>query len=135
MKALDTPVLLSILHGESGAKTLVRRLRGSEVATTELNLLELSWLAGGSAGKGRAHRLGVLARLGRTMTILPYDRRAGERLAIHLAKDDLRDVPPLVAGMLAILEANGCEEWITTARGVGGGRWSFRVAEMGVSEA
>ncbi len=38
MKALDTGVLLAILHGEVFAKDLLRRLRGVEVAVTELSM-------------------------------------------------------------------------------------------------
>jgi predicted nucleic acid-binding protein len=57
MKALDTPVLLAILEGVPAARDLLRRLKGSELATTEANLLELTLLA--SAGP-RGRRTGLL---------------------------------------------------------------------------
>ena len=45
MKALDTPVLLEILHDSPRVKELLKGLRGEELATTEINLFELRLLA------------------------------------------------------------------------------------------
>ncbi len=126
MKALDTGVLLSILHGDAPSRELVRRLRGSEVATTELNLLELAGLVARGPPKSRVRRNEAVLRLRRCLTVLPFDTRAAERLGRHCAKDDVAGIPPLVLGVLSTLEANGCEEWISTGPLPPGLRWPFK---------
>jgi predicted nucleic acid-binding protein len=130
MKALDTPVLLALLHGGKGARELVRRLKDVEVATTELNLLELSAIAARTAPAGRAHRREAIDRLRRIMLVLPYDNRAAERVSRRTAREDLRKVPPLLLGALGILEANGCEEFVTQDPGAIQGKWQFRVTKF-----
>jgi predicted nucleic acid-binding protein len=131
MKALDTPVLLAILHGDRSIRDLVRRLRGVEVATTELNLLELHALVGRGPSKGQARRREALERLRRSLTVLPFDGRAAERVARRTAKNEVKMVPPLLLGILAILESNGCDELVTTDPCDIPGRWPFRVVKLG----
>ena len=65
MKALDTPVLLAMLHDAAGAKELLKSLRGEELATTELNLFELRALASEGPRAQRESRETALARLRR----------------------------------------------------------------------
>jgi len=130
MKALDTPVLLALLHGDGKARDLVRRLRGVEVATTELNLLELRALVAQSPPKGRGHRREALDRLRRSLTVLPFDSKAAERDNRRVTKDEIRSVPPILLGVLSILEANGCDELITTGATAVPGRWPFRVTKF-----
>jgi len=130
MKALDTSVLLSVLHGERNVRELLRRLRGVEVATTELNLLELQSIANRGPAKARAHRRAAIDRLRRTLTVLPYDGRAAERMARRPPREDFRDVSPLVPAMLGILEANGCDELFTADPSAIPGRWSYRVTRF-----
>lgn len=126
MKALDTPVLLSLLAGERPARDLLRRLRGDEVATTEANLLELSVLAGSAPARSIAARREAVGRLRRRMTVLPIDPRAVEEIARRVGRGGLSRLPPLVLAMLGSLEANGCDELITDALAIPG-RWRFRV--------
>lgn len=133
MKGLDTPVLLAILHGDRNVKALLRRLRGVEVATTELNLLELQSLAGRGPPKGRLHRREALDSLRRAVTVLPFDSKAAERAVRRAAKDHLVGVSPLLLATLATLEANGCDELITTQVGAIPGRWQFRVTKLAAS--
>jgi predicted nucleic acid-binding protein len=133
MKALDTAVLLSILHGDKAAKELVRRLRGVEVASTELNFLELAALVRRGPVKGRGQRREAVDRLRRALTVLPFDGKAAERAAQRASKGDGRSVPPLVLGTLATLEVNGCDELVTADPSGVGGRWPFRVTKFGGS--
>jgi predicted nucleic acid-binding protein len=112
MKALDTPVLLAILHDSRGAKELLRGLRGEELATTELNLFELMVLARDGPRAGREGRETALARLRRRITVVPITadavRESGRWLKTQTHPGDLR---PLVWGALS---AAGCSEWITS---------------------
>jgi predicted nucleic acid-binding protein len=133
MKALDTSVLLALLHGDPKARELIRRLRGVEVATSELNLLELHALIARGPPRGRVHRREALDRLRRSLTVLPMDGRAAERAARRATKEDLRTTPPLLLGVLATLEAFGCEELITSEPGSVQGRWPFRMTKFGTS--
>ena len=130
MKALDTTVLLALLEGDRLAKELVRELRGVEVATTELNLLELAYLANHGPARARARRRDSLDRLRRKLTVLPIDWRAvseAER-AVFRGK---APPSPLLAAMLGSLEAAGCEELFTADPAAYGGRWRFRVTRFG----
>jgi len=131
MKALDTPVLLAVLHGDKNAHNLLRRLRGEEVATTELNFLELNALVGRGPARGRPRRRDALDRLRRSLTVLPFDAKAAERVARRTSASDQRAVPPLVLGALATLEANGCDELVTVEPKAIPGRWPFRIGRLG----
>jgi len=112
MKALDTPVLLALLHDAPSAKELLKSLRGEELATTELNLYELRRLAGDSPRAERNRRENALARLRRRMTVLPITAEAVTEAGRLLPPNDRgAALAPLVWGTLA---AAGCGEWITT---------------------
>ncbi len=114
MKGLDTPVLLAILHDQASARALLRTLRGEELATTELNMFELSVLAAGGPRPERPSRETALARLRRRITVLPITadsvREAGRFVKVAARRPDYQ---ALVWGTLA---AARCAEWITTRR-------------------
>jgi predicted nucleic acid-binding protein len=112
MKALDTPVLLAILHDSPSAKELLKGMRGEELATTELNMFELSVLAAEGSRSHRISRDTALAKLRRRITVLPITSEAVRGAARGLTAKAPRDGPlPLIWGTLA---AAGCGEWITT---------------------
>lgn len=113
MKALDTPALLEILRGRPGAKSLLRAVAGSELATTEVNLLELEAIARQEAARGSASRLGALERLRHRLTVLPIDERA-TRAAAALARTGLGTTPLAHWLMWGAVESSGCSEWITS---------------------
>jgi predicted nucleic acid-binding protein len=129
VKALDTSALLALLHGDPGARELVRQLRGMEVATTEANMLELHALIGREPSGVRGARREALSRLRRCVTVLPIDARALEAASRKPSRQDLR-VSALTRGMLGALEANGCEELITGDTATLPGRWAFRVSRL-----
>jgi predicted nucleic acid-binding protein len=135
MKALDTPVLLGALLGDRRVRDALQRLRGEEIATTELNLLELSLVAARSGPKVRTKRRASLDRLRRSLTVLPFDSRALERLTRHSAQDETTKIPPLLLGSLAILEANGCDELLTTDAKAIRGIWPYRVTVIRLSNS
>lgn len=112
MKAIDTPVLLSILHDTPAARELLKGLRGEELATTELNMFELKRLAAEGPRSQHDSREGALVRLRRRLTVLPISsdsvREAGRYLKTQGGRGDYQ---PLVWGTLS---AAGCAEWITT---------------------
>jgi predicted nucleic acid-binding protein len=126
VKAVDTGVLLALLEGSPKAREQLRRLRGTEVATTEANLLELGAIAGSPGGRAKTNRLEVLERLRQRVTVLPVDARSS-REAARLAGKAGEQLAPHVHGMLGALEAAGCQELLTDDRSLGGGPWSFRV--------
>jgi predicted nucleic acid-binding protein len=130
MKAFDTSVLLAILHGERGAKDRLRRFRGIEVATTELNMLELYHIVSRAPRRGRLQRQEALERLRRSLTVLPFDHRAADRAARRVLKEDSKAVPWHVCGILGTLEANGCDELITLDPAGLPGRWAFKVGKL-----
>ena len=115
MKALDTGVLLALLEGSAKARDVVRKLRGVELATTEVNLVELGYLAGGSR-RVTATRLNALEKLRHRLTVLPIDSR-GAREAIAIVSAARRPLAPSVAVMVGALRAAGCEELITDDAG------------------
>jgi len=126
MKALDTGVLLALLEGSARARDQLRKLRGSELATTEANVLELAYLAAGAPPRARAARLASLERLRQRLTVLPIDARATREASARLAK--LADrLPPNTTAMLGALEAAGCEELLTDDGKSVAGDWGFRV--------
>jgi predicted nucleic acid-binding protein len=131
MKALDTSVLIALLEGDRPARELVRKLRGVEVATTEANLLELSYLAGRGPVRARTRRREALDRLRRKITVLPIDQRAVSE-AERCARKGHAPASPLVAGMLGALEAAGCDELYTADPGECGGRWRFRITKFAI---
>ncbi len=128
MKALDTPVLLTLLEGGRGAREVLRSTRGAELATTEANLLELAVIASAAPKGVRAARLGSLARLRRRITVLPFEVRGGEEVARRLGKG-LAATPPLVLAMLGSLEAHGCEELLTDRPEALPAGWRFKIAK------
>ncbi len=129
MRALDTPVLLSILHGAPVAKSLLKSLSGEELATTEVNLLELSALAARAPGGSRAQRIRELERLRRRLTVLPIDSRAHAEATARLTAD--RPGGLLLWAMYGALQAHGCAELITDTRSnLPGGHWRFKVRRI-----
>ncbi len=125
MKALDTSVLLAFLEGDRAARDLVHKLRGVEIAATEANLLELSYLA--AKGTSRAHRQEVLERLRRRLTVLPIDARAVGN-AGRLLRRGADRYPPTLLAMMGALEAGSCEELFTLDQGLARGPWKVRVS-------
>ncbi|MFZ0892759.1 MAG: PIN domain-containing protein [Thermoplasmata archaeon] len=124
MKALDTSALLALLEGDRGAKGLLQRLRGVEVATTEINLLELGYAAAKGPVRDRVARRAILTRLRRKLTVLPLDDKAVEEANTRLAKG--AGMPPLRLAMLSILEVNGCEELVSSETNPLQGKWRFK---------
>jgi len=129
MKALDTPVLLSLLHGVPSAKALVKSLSGEELATTEANLLELSAIAARGAKGVRTERTRALERLRRRLTVLPIDAQGGLQTASRLMGEESPS-RLLVWAMYGALEAHGCTELITDATGNLPGHWRFKVRHV-----
>jgi predicted nucleic acid-binding protein len=132
MKAFDTSVLLALLEGDKAVLALVRRLRGVEVATTEANLLELSYLAARGAVRARVHRMEALERLRRRLTVLPIDSRAIEHASRYLGRG-AEKLPPLTTAMLGALEGGGCDELFTCESPLFAGPWRIRVLRIGHS--
>ncbi len=131
MKALDTGVLLALLEGSPKARELVRKLRGSELATTEANLLELGYLAERPGHRETSARLAALERLRQRLTILPVEGRAIHEATLRLARGYRRLAPSVVA-MLGVLEAAGCEELLTDDPRSIAGEWRFKVRTVAV---
>ncbi len=129
MKGLDTSVLLTLLEGKRGARDLLTRLRGFELATTEVNLLELSYLAARGPARCRAARREALGRLRHEITVLPIDGRAVEQAGRRLGKGGER-TPPHVLAMLGAFEASGCDELFTHETGIYPGTWRFKVTHV-----
>jgi len=129
MKALDTSVLLALLEGDRSAQELVRKLRGVEVATTEGNLLELTYLAGHGSARVRSRRRESLGRLRRKLTVLPIDPRAVAEAETNILRGG-GPSSPLLAGILGSLDAAGCDELFTSDPQECRGRWRFRVSRF-----
>jgi predicted nucleic acid-binding protein len=129
MKALDTAALLTLLEGAPATRAQLARLRGSELATTEANLLELSWLAASAPPRARSSRLAAIARLRRRLTVLPIDARGAEEAQRRLARSGTA-MSPLVVAMLGALEAYGCEELLTDDPAQFQGTWRFRIRAL-----
>jgi predicted nucleic acid-binding protein len=130
MKALDTPVLLDILHDAHGAKELLQSLHGEEIATTELNLFELRLVAAVGSGPARNLRENALAKLRRRLTVLPVTSdgvaAAGKYLGLSSRSGDS------TALVWGVLSAAGCSEWITTKPyAPPKGKFPFRVRIFG----
>lgn len=130
MKALDTPVLLAILHDSPGAKELLKSLHGEEIATTELNLFELGVIAANARATTRASREDALARLRRRVTVLPVTSQSVAVAAKH-APTGARS-GGWTRLILGVLVAAGCAEWITTkAYAPARGKLPIRVRTFG----
>jgi predicted nucleic acid-binding protein len=130
VKALDSGVLLALLEGSPKAQALLRKLRGIEVATTEVNLLELAFLARGSR-KVMAARLATLEKLRQRLTVVPLDAR-GSREVLAAAAGASRPVSPTVAAMLGALRAVGCEEILSDVADSLPEDWGVRVRSVTV---
>ncbi|MFY9717388.1 MAG: PIN domain-containing protein [Thermoplasmata archaeon] len=129
MKALDTPALLALLEGNPRVRQLLKKWRGEEVATTEVNLLELAFLAAHSSSRGRAHRMAALGRLRRRITVLGVDSRAVDEAFRRLERGG--PTPGLtVLAMLSTLETNGCEELLTDDPRQIQGKWRFKTTKF-----
>jgi predicted nucleic acid-binding protein len=112
MKALDTPVLLELLHDSPAAKPLLKSLRGEELACTELNLYELEAIAAEGPKQQRSAREAALARLRRRVTVLPLTGDAAREAArLVRSRPGTSGYLPLAWGALV---AAGCSEMITT---------------------
>jgi predicted nucleic acid-binding protein len=132
MKALDTSVLALLLHGDRAARDLARKWRGVEIATTELNMLELYVLAARAPPRARAHRREAVERLRRSLTVLPFDSRAAERLGKRARKVESGGVPLVLQGILGILEAAGCDEFVSLETPQNLGKWPFRITKLAI---
>ncbi|MGI0055220.1 MAG: PIN domain-containing protein [Thermoplasmata archaeon] len=130
MKGLDTPALLALLHGEGATKSILRSWAGEELATTELNLLELTAIALSGSPKGRSARLEALGRLRRRLTVLPVDSKAQASLAARGAPSrSAADL--LLITTYATLEGAGCAEVLTGAKSsTPPGHWKLKVRRL-----
>jgi predicted nucleic acid-binding protein len=126
MKALDTGILLALLEGSAKAREHLRKLRGTEIATTEANLLELAYLAATAPPKARAARLAALERLRQRVTVLPIEARSVREASSRIARAADK-LAPTVVSMLGALQAAGCEELLTDDPRPVVGDWGFRV--------
>lgn len=129
MKALDTSVLLALLEGDRSARELVRRLREEELATTELNVLELVHVLTRGSKRLRSHRRDALDRMTRKLTVLPIDSRAMSAVRRSAIRGRLGDTFTVTA-MAGALEAAGCDELFTGEPGNWGGISAFKIAKF-----
>jgi predicted nucleic acid-binding protein len=130
MKALDTPALIAVLEGEAAAKILLHRLRGVEVATTEVNLLELACIASRAPKRRRAARLAALDKLRRKLTVVPIDPAAVRESVKGMAASASPAPLLLVWAMLGALEGAGCDELFTSNPAQIPGKWRFKVTKF-----
>lgn len=130
MKGLDTPILLGILDGSPSVRTVLRGLSGEELATTELNMVELALIASHGGPRGRRERLQALERLRRRLTVLPIDRRATELLA-QKAVEGKSAAEMHLNTIMATFEAAGCSHVLTDHRPPGSGAgWKLKVTSV-----
>jgi predicted nucleic acid-binding protein len=129
MKGFDSSTLLALLEGKRVAKDLLTRLRGVEIATTEMNLLELAYLAAVASPKARAPRRAAVERLRRKMTVLPVDSKAVEQASRRLGRGSERTSPTVLA-MCGAFEANGCDELFTLDAEIDPGKWRFKITRL-----
>jgi PIN domain len=130
MKALDTGVLVGILEGHAVARELLRRLRGVEVATTEVSMLELTLRARRGPVRGHAARLASVERLRRKLTVLPIGSQAVAE-ATRRGSAGLHGEELLRLVEWGALEANGCDELFTREGSLVRGKWRFKVSRLG----
>ena len=134
MKALDTLPLLDLLRGGPRAERFVRTLGAEEIATTELNLWELTGLALADDAPGRERRLRALERLRRRLIVLPIDA-AAVAAATRLASSSGRagGTDELIAGCL---QAHGATSWVTDSVGAAfGHRAQLRIESYKTSSS
>lgn len=129
MKALDTSALLALLEGNPKAVARLRKWRGEEVATTEVNLLELAVLAARVPPRQRSARFAALARLRRRLTVLPIGPAAFD-VAVQHAPQGAGEAALLRLAMAASLEASGCEELLSEEASPLVGKWRLRWAKL-----
>jgi predicted nucleic acid-binding protein len=126
MKAIDTPILLGLLRGAPEGKALAKSLAGEEIATTEVNMLELRAVAARGGTPTRLRREEALERLRRRITVLPVDNRSVEAAA-RLAGGRWHEASIATWLLLGALEAHGCSELITRRGAIPTRKYSFRV--------
>ncbi len=117
MKGLDTPALLALLHGEPSLRPLLKGWQVEEIATTELNMLELTWIALGAAPRLRGERLRALERLRRRLTVLPIDSRTQAEVAHRGPSGAISGGAGMIEAIFAALSAAGCSEVLTSGSG------------------
>jgi predicted nucleic acid-binding protein len=93
MKCLDTPILEDLLLGRPRVKRWLDKVESTEgeVATTELNMIELAVLAKAHGG-GLNRRLDALGALRRELTVLPMDAET-YRAAISILRKNAGGAP------------------------------------------
>ncbi len=128
MKGVDAGVLRMILEGDPAAKDLLKRWRGSEVATTEVAMLELAAAAVEGPARTHAGRRAALDRLRRKVTVLPVDRRAVREAALRMVHP-IRGTELLRFAEWGTLEGAGCEEMFTRG-GPPHGKWRLRCVKI-----
>jgi predicted nucleic acid-binding protein len=127
MKGLDTSVLAALLMGHPGARNLLTRLHGVELATTEINLLELAYLAARGPDRSRTAHHETIERLRRRLTVIPIDARAVQHAGRRLGKGSEKAAVHVLA-MLGAFETNGCDELFTYEKDLtNSGKWRFRI--------
>ena len=130
MKAVDSGALTGILEGDSRMRVMFHRLRGVEIATTEISMIELSVRAHQASSKNRAARLRTLEKLRRKITVLPVDDRAGLEASRRIGKREQVTQPYRIAE-LAALEVNQCDELFTYDKSLpGSGKWRFKITVL-----
>jgi len=100
-----------------------------ELATTEVNMLELAYLTQVGTKRLRAARRDTLVRLRRKLTILPIDQRAFIEASRRVFRGDAPTFAPL-SSMLGALAASGCDEFFTSDPSECTGRWGFSVTRF-----
>jgi len=130
MKALDTSALIALIAGERAARQLLRRLRGSELVTTELNLLELSWCSHSMGESRRKERTVAIEALRRKLTVLPIEGSAVREATSALKALRKRAGTPLACAVMGALQASGCDEIFTDDPDSLAGKWRLKVTKL-----
>lgn len=90
MRCIDTPLLEALLRGRASSVRWQKLIRdGGELATTEVNLLELAQRGLPGPPSSAARRLGALERVRKCLTVLPLDAE-GSRRAVGLMLESKR---------------------------------------------
>ncbi|MDE1821973.1 MAG: type II toxin-antitoxin system VapC family toxin [Euryarchaeota archaeon] len=114
MKCLDTPLLEDLLMGRPSSRRWMGALKGSaELATTEVNLFELTLVALRGPRRTWTPRLRSLEEVRRALTLLPLDAEASRRAAgiLQRGRGAAGGLLPLVVGVCL---AHGVGELYTT---------------------
>jgi len=130
MKALDTSALIAIFEGGSPGRALLRRLKGIEVVTSELNLLELVMISAQTGERGRPRRLAQIDRLRRKLTVLPIDAAGIREATSRVSAQGGGSLNPVAVATLGAFEAAGCDELFTLDRSQTHGKWRFKVTKV-----